>query len=439
MNEIDDIKSGKSDSKFIEIIKKRELEKSSMAEVSKESTDTISDVNVKIEPPVILSDNIESVIPMDVDTTSAVIEKEILTEPQIEIKPINIEMDPSSTAGVMKNDVNPLPTLISVEVNKDVLQPQTPATPLAEPSENLVIDPLKEQNVQAATNGATNMEILKDNIELPVEDVVSMDIDDEKSTEKPTIESSVPALESISETDVSKTEQAKKMVVSPNTDSVTAEDTPQTIGGDVAMDLCEHSVEFLPEVTGESPERTHFTENLVSSPTSMEENKQETLTSQEQFESEVQPSKITVKDETENKETVKEKGKELEISEITSKQSIVPTKEETVQEIDIIKSTESSLTEPAAETKTNKDVISEEVKDDAGNMNVVDLSALPEENEEDKYDSKEKAIATPQTEFKEPLTSGVGVVPTSPIVAIATTPSAPPSTPGDRKQIFIRS
>ncbi|CAB4406189.1 unnamed protein product [Rhizophagus irregularis] len=431
VNEIDDIKSGKSDSKFIEIIKKRELEKSSMAEVSKESTDTISDVNVKIEPPVILSDNIESVIPMDVDTTSAVIEKEILTEPQIEIKPINIEMDPSSTAGVMKNDVNPLPTLISVEVNKDVLQPQTPATPLAEPSENLVIDPLKEQNVQAATNGATNMEILKDNIELPVEDVVSMDIDDEKSTEKPTIESSVPALESISETDVSKTEQAKKMVVSPNTDSVTAEDTPQTIGGDVAMDLCEHSVEFLPEVTGESPERTHFTENLVSSPTSMEENKQETLMSQEQFESEGQPSKITVKDETENKETVKEKGKELEISEITSKQSIVPTKEETVQEIDIIKSTESSLTEPAAEIKTNKDVISEEVKDDAGNMNMVDLSALPEENEEDKYDSKEKAIATPQTEFKEPLTSGVGVVPTSPIVAIATTPSAPPSTPGD--------
>jgi hypothetical protein len=57
-----------------------------------------------------------------------------------------------------------------------------------------------------------------------------MDIDDKISTEKPIIESSVPALESTSETDV-KTEQAKKM-------GVTAEDTPQTIGGYVAVDLC---------------------------------------------------------------------------------------------------------------------------------------------------------------------------------------------------------
>jgi hypothetical protein len=57
---------------------------------------------------------------------------------------MNIEMDPSST------------TLISVEVNKDI--PQTPATPLAEPNENLIIDPLEEQNVQTVTNVTTNME-----------------------------------------------------------------------------------------------------------------------------------------------------------------------------------------------------------------------------------------------------------------------------------------
>jgi hypothetical protein len=436
VNEIDDIKSGKSDSKFVEMIKKRELEKSSTTEVSKESTDSISDVNVKIEPSVILPSKVDSVIPMDVDTTSAIIEKEIVAEPQIEIKPMNIETDPSSTTGIIENDVDPSP-LISVEVNKDI--PQTPATPLAEPNENLIIDSLKEQNVQTATNVATNMEILRDNVELPAEEVDKMmDIDDEISTEKPIIESSVPALESTSETDVSKTEQAKKMVVSPNTDSITAEDTPQTIGGDVAMDLCEHSVEFLPEVTGESPERINFTENIVSSPSSMEEvDRQETIVSQEKYEPEGQPSKITVKEETENKEVVKGKGKELEISEITSKQSIVPTKEETAQETDIINSAESLLTEPAAETKTSKDDISEEIKDDAGDVIMADLPTLPEESGEDKHDSKEKAISTPQPEFKEPITPGVSLVPITPVAAVAATPSnAPPSTPGDRKQIF---
>ncbi|GBC08089.1 hypothetical protein RclHR1_00790039 [Rhizophagus clarus] len=423
VNEIDDIKSGKSDNKFAEMIKKRELEVSSTAEASKESTDIISDVNVKIEPPIILPAKIESVTPMDVDTTNDIIEEEIVTEPQIEIKPTNIEMDSSSTTGAMENDVNPSSTLVSVEVNKDVLQPQTPATPLAEPNENLINDSLKEQNVQAVTNVATN---IKDNIELPVEGGVDMmDIDDEKSIEKPIIESSIPALESTFETDVSKTEQAKKMVVSPNADSVTAEDTPQTIiGGDVAMDLCEHSVEFLPDGTND------FVENLVSSPTSMEEvDKQETIMSQEQYESESQPSKTTVKEEKEDKETVKGKGKELEISEVTSKQSVAQTKGETAQEMDIIKSAESSLTVPAAETKINKDDISEEVKDDAADMIIADL---PEESEEDKYDSKEKAISTPQAEFKEPLTPGIGLVPTTPIAAVATSPSnAPPSTPGD--------
>jgi hypothetical protein len=49
VNEIDDIKLGKSDN---EMIKKRELEKSSTTKVSKESTDTIFDVNFKIEPSV---------------------------------------------------------------------------------------------------------------------------------------------------------------------------------------------------------------------------------------------------------------------------------------------------------------------------------------------------------------------------------------------------
>ncbi|RIA87662.1 hypothetical protein C1645_273560 [Glomus cerebriforme] len=438
VNEIDEIKSGKMDHKFAEIIKNKELEKkaeevskTSTSEIPKESTDVISNVNVKIEPSVVLpSAKVESIMPMDVDTT----ENEIVLEPQVEIKPL-IEVDPSLTTEVMEIDVVPSSTVIT---NKDVLQPQTPATPLAEPNENLIMDSLKGQNIQVLTTAAANMEVLKDNIELPVEEEVNnmMDIDDEKAIEKPIIESSSLSLESTLDTDVSKVEQPKKMISSPTTES--AEDTPQTIGGDVAMDLCELSVEFLPEVTGESPERIHFTENLVSSPTSMEEAdttiKQENIISQEQYESKGQPSKVTAKEEIDDKEVVKGKSKESEILEVTSKQSVVSTKEGTT--LDTIKSTESlSLTEPVDETKTNKkEDTSEEVKEDAEDIHMVDMSTLPEENEEDKSISKEKVTLTPQAEFKEP-TPGAGLgstTPTAVAVTTVTTPlNAPPSTPGD--------
>jgi hypothetical protein len=371
--------------------------------VPKESTDVIS--NIKIEPSVILP---ESAIAMDVDkniVTTAVIEKEIVADESIESL---IEVNPSSTTD-MEIDVVPSPILLSAEVNKDVLQPQTPATPLAEQNENLITE---GQNIQIAATVAANMEVQKDNIELSAEEM--MDIDDEKVTEEPVIESpSVSALESTLETDASKVEQAKKTVVSPKAESITAEDTPQTI---VAMDLCEQGVEIVPY--------------FVSSPISMEEAdtaiRQEDIISKEHDESK---SPITAKEEIDSKEAVKGEGKESEISEITSKQSVVSTKEAT---LDTIKSADSlSPTEQAAEIMTDKkEDISEEVKEDAEDVRMVDLS---EENEEDKYSPKEKVSPTPQAEFKEPG----ALVSTTPI-AVATTPSnAPPSTPGDRKQNIL--
>ena len=116
---------------------------------------------------------------MDVEkNVAATIEEETVVnksiEPHIESKPL-IEMDPLSTTEDMEIEVIPSLTLPSVEVNKDVLdelqlQPQTPATPLAEPNEISIIDSSKGQNVQVEITVPVNMEVQKDNIELPVED-----------------------------------------------------------------------------------------------------------------------------------------------------------------------------------------------------------------------------------------------------------------------------
>ncbi|CAG8491464.1 4160_t:CDS:2 [Funneliformis mosseae] len=451
VTEIDEIKSGQWDNKFAEMIKeeqkKKDQEKKAAGEsVSKISTvepkgstdSSISDVNLKVEPSV-AEKILQPVVKIDKNvTTASIIEKETIiknVEPQLtRVKTKPTEMVPNVED--MKIDV--VPSLKSssrpTEVNDDVLQPQTPSTPLSDLNYNLIIVPSKGQNVQQVPTIVVSTEgdkLRRGNVDqLLVEDDVMMDIDEKLTQKSMDASSSVPTQESILETDVSKVNQAKKITVFPNTESVNVTDTPQTIDCEVAMDIDEPKVEFIAtEDAIKSPSKVHLSEINVTSPTSIEEvevNINQEHISKEQYESKGQPHKIA-KEKIESKEIIVAKGKEPEISETKLKQSVGSIKEEFSPYI-----IESSFTEQVTKSDKKEDISVEE-DDDEEDVRMVDLSTLPEENEDDeKYSSIGKVTPTPLIEPKEPLTSGAGLESTSPVPIVSTTPSnAAPSPSGD--------
>ncbi|CAI2170707.1 2491_t:CDS:2 [Funneliformis geosporum] len=454
VTEIDEIKSGQWDNKFAEAIKEEQKKKDQEKKVAGDNVSKILTVEVpKGSTDVLVSDanKAESLVAEKIlqpavnidknDTTATILEKETIINKNVEPQVARVKTKPSTevapTSEDMKYDESSSLKLSSrpIEVDEDMIQPRTPSTPLPNLKDNLIIVPSKSQNVQQVLtiNASTEDDKLRrGNVDQLMEEVVDMmDIDDEKLKEKSmNLFSNFPTQESILETDSSK---VNKATVSPNTEeSVNITDTPRTVGCDIAMDIDEPQVEIISTDDGiESPSKVHLSESRVTSPISIEEveitSNQENIIFKEQHESKVLPHKITANEKVEGKEIVGAKGKEQEISETKIKQSVGSTKEEVSPYI-----IESLFTEQ--ETKSDKiENISVEIQEDDGeDVRMIDLSTLPEENEDiEKYISIGKA-PTPLIELKEPSTSGAGLTSTTPVAVVSSTSSnAAPSPSGD--------
>ncbi|RHZ82208.1 hypothetical protein Glove_112g34 [Diversispora epigaea] len=385
VTEIDDIRSGKLDSRLVEILKDEQKKKEKSGQKASDNKEQTYEQSEEI----VMEEVLISVNPPEV--TSKTVDKLTISDEKMDIDENNDDIITDD------NNINPLNTKEGQEGK---------LTDIRVAGESNKDNSEKVQEQQLMNAGSSNKD----------KDIIMMDIDAK----------SVENLQKTLSIDLPKPEQVMRLTnetISPQ--DVTSEDTPQTISGDNPIDVDE-SQGSSPE-TNKSTSPVHYSNKLMNSPKELTPKNNEVLV-QSEVEMEVVEKPIN------NEQNVINEASKIILNkstDIISNENFIeseelevgsPAEEESIE-------LESGCALPALNVENT-----ENIKDDDTNLQTLDdLSHSDEKGEKENVPVKDESSVVKQ-EFKEPLTPSAGVIPSTPSgVVNPTTPAAmgPPSSPGD--------